>query len=394
MINRKLLVLASISMLPLLASCQKISPDDLQQKDTEFKAIAETFIKRTLAPTYTALASESDRLVEQIVDLASSKSQSDLEAVCSTFLEARRNWELSEAFLYGAATVCGIDPHIDSWPLDEDGYKSLMGSPRMLENLKGEEGSTWAGDNLGNGLLGFHGMEYVLFEDGAPKDVDMISDDQYTYLLAVAGDLRNHTVQLEVAWLGDDAPKAHRELMEDLEYETTCDGSNFSYAENLLKAGQAGSSIPSLTGAMQYIIDGAITIADEVGASKIGKPFNPTEAGDERYIESPYSWNSIVDFYDNISSIANVYHGGVAGSRDEALSLHAWMQKNHPEVDMEVTGAITNALRQIGTGKNDAGDGMVYPFVKNIKNNATKEAIDACNSLVAALEKAKEAVKE
>ena len=112
--------------------------------------------------------------------------------------------------------MCGIDPHIDSWPLDEDGYKSLIASPSMLSNLKGEGGAAWAGDNLGNGLLGFHGMEYILFSDGKAKDVKGIGDDQYTYLLAVAGDLRNHTVQLEVAWLGKNAPKAHQDLMKEL----------------------------------------------------------------------------------------------------------------------------------------------------------------------------------
>lgn len=384
------LALAAISVM----ACNGVDPESVSQKDTEFKAIAETFISNTLSPTYTSLASESDRLVEQIEALSTSRSQADLEKVCATFLEARKQWELSEAFLYGAATVCGIDPHIDSWPLDEDAYKSLMNSPKMLENLKGEDGAVWAGEKLGNGLLGFHGMEYILFENGSPKQVAKITDDQLTYLLAVSGDLRNHTVQLEVAWLGEDAPKDHQDLMEDLEYEVTCSGSGYSYAENLLRAGEAGSSIPSLTGAMQYMIDGAVTIADEVGTSKIGKPYNPEEAGDDRYIESPYSWNSITDFYDNISSIANMYYGGVEGNRNESKSLHTWMKKNHPDVDDEVCGAISDALRQIGLGKNDTGEGMVYPFVENIKNKATLEAIEACGALVEALESAKEAVKD
>ena len=302
--------------------------------------------------------------------------------------------EARSKFLYGAATVCGIDPHIDSWPLDEDGYKSLMSSPSMLANLEGEEGAIWAGEHLGNGLLGFHGMEYILFENGSPKSVSSITKDQYTYLTAVAGDLRNHTVQLEVAWLGTDAPKAHVMLMDELEYEVVCDGSGFSYSENLLNAGKAGSSIPSLTGAMQYMIDGAETIADEVGSSKIGKPYNPTEAGDDRYIESPYSWNSITDFYDNIQSIANMYYGGIEGKRNESASLHAWMAANHADVDNTLVAALSNALKQIGLGKSDTGAGMVYPFVNNIKNNATLEAIEACSALVDALESAKEAVMQ
>ena len=37
----------------------------------------------------------------------------NVKATCETFLEARAWWEKSEAFLYGAATDFGIDPHIE-----------------------------------------------------------------------------------------------------------------------------------------------------------------------------------------------------------------------------------------------------------------------------------------
>ena len=43
-------------------------------------------------------------------------------------------WEQSEAFLYGAATAYGIDPHIDSWPLDKDKLAKHHGIP-LLNNL-------------------------------------------------------------------------------------------------------------------------------------------------------------------------------------------------------------------------------------------------------------------
>ena len=62
--------------------------------------------------------------------------------------------------------------------------------------------------------------------------------------------------------------------------------------------------------AMQQIIDGCMDISDEVGTSKIGKPHT---GEDKNYIESPYSENSITDFYDNILSIQNSYMGGIDG---------------------------------------------------------------------------------
>ena len=68
-----------------------------------------------------------------------------------------------------------------------------------------------------------------------------------------------------------------------------------------------------MTSAMEAIIDGCKTIADEVGTMKIGKPYS---GEDPNYIESPYSHKSIQDFYDNIISIQSVYMGGIEGNRD------------------------------------------------------------------------------
>ena len=60
---------------------------------------------------YDLLADAADKGVDAI-------SQAEIDAICAKFLQARQSWEESEAFLYGAATDFGIDPHIDTWPLD------------------------------------------------------------------------------------------------------------------------------------------------------------------------------------------------------------------------------------------------------------------------------------
>ena len=65
-------------------------------------------------------------------------SQAALDKACSDWKTARAYWENSEAFLFGAAGDFGIDPHIDSWPLDEDAFNTLMNSPAMIEALDRE----------------------------------------------------------------------------------------------------------------------------------------------------------------------------------------------------------------------------------------------------------------
>ena len=181
---------------------------------------------------------------------------------------------------------------------------------------KPEDGDVVAGEQLGNALLGFHGIEYILFRNGQVKNAAEISDLEMIYAIAVAGDLRNRCFQLEVSWIGDKAAQSHRDKVEELELNSTVNGGSYSYGDNLKKAGNPGSTYASSVNGLMAIIDGCKTIADEVGTSKIGKPYN---GEDHNYIESPYSQKSIDDFYDNILSIQNAYYGGIEGQRKKQI---------------------------------------------------------------------------
>jgi len=364
-----------------LASCEKDNNSSSAGATGNEAVIASQFVEKTVKPTYSALAAKADELVQKLVTLKATPTDANVNAACEVFLEARDWWEKSEAFLFGAATDFGIDPHIDSWPLDVDGFNNLMASPAMLASLAGDDGDVYAGDYLGNALLGFHGIEYILFANGSPKAASAITADQMTYAVAVAGDLRNRCFQLEVSWLGDDAPAAHVEKVEELELNCTLNGGR-SYGENMRNAGKAGSSYATAVAALEAIIDGCRTIADEVGTSKIGQPYN---GEDVNYIESPYSQKSIIDFYNNIISIQNVYMGGVEGNRDETNSLHAYLGRLNSSLDAEVIAAINNALTKI--------DAMPKPFVNNITAAANGEAIDACSALDEVLGKVNAALR-
>ena len=131
------------------------------------------------------------------------------------------------------------------------------------------------------------------------------------------------------------------------------------------------------------IVDGCKTIADEVGTSKIGKPYN---GEDPNYIESPYSQKSIEDFYNNIVSIENAYYGGIKGQRNDKLSLHAYVKKMDSKLDSEVEEAIREALAKI--------DAMPHPFVSNYTNPKNAEAIEACQNLDDVLSKVNEALRK
>lgn len=335
--------------------------------DARMQDVANQFVSATVIPTYTKLAKYSEDLVNAIAALKAEKTDANVREACEIFLNAREWWEKSEAFLFGAASDFGIDPHIDSWPLDEDAFHSLMNSPNMLSALDGEDGDVAAGERLGATLLGFHGIEYILFENGNAKSAAKITDNDLIYALAVAGDLRNCCFQLEVSWAGEQAPEAHRDRIEALEWNCTVAGGSYSYGDNLAKAGKAGSTYFSLTHAMMAIVDGCKTIADEVGTSKIGKAYT---GEDEDYIESPYSQKSIIDFTNNLLSVYNAYMGGVEEKRDQSKSLYSLMQTVNPDLNAKAVKTIEDAIATI--------QAMAAPFVSHIKDPSAKAAMDAC----------------
>ena len=370
LIKSAALIAASLLMTVSLSSCNKDPQENGEEANKATKeAIVKQYLEHTVYPTYANLAEEADKLVENLEALKDNKTQANVNAATATFIEARHWWEMSEAFLFGAASDFGIDPHIDSWPLDEDAFNNLMGSPNMIAQLANDEDGSVAGEQLGNALLGFHGIEYILFRDGQPRNVNEINEDMLTYVVAVSRDLRNRCFQLEVSWNAD-APQAHKDLMEELEFNTTVNGGYNTYGDNMLQSGQAGSTYATFTNALEAIADGCIDIADEVGTSKIGKPHT---GEDVTYVESPYSQKSIKDFYDNMTSVKNAYMGGMEGQRDESMSLHTFIKDNNKELDTKAVNAIENALTKI--------QAMKAPFVQFYADASAGEAMEACQEL-------------
>lgn len=369
-------LVASIGLLFIapLSSCNhgEVTISDDEQRDKAYQEIAETFVNKTVVPTYTKMAQKTVDLVEDLRAYRKAPTQENLKKACEDFIESRGWWERSEAFLFGAANDFGIDPHIDSWPLDLPALQKYLEEATNIKELDGEDSDIVARTKLGQELLGFHGVEYILFENGKPRTAGSISEEHLIYAIAVAGDLRNSCWQLLTAWAGEEyASKLNKELvkhiLEDVELPVLV-GGRFSYGENMVKAGQPGSLYRSWINAMEDIVSGCNGICDEVGTSKIGKAHTGEDAS---YIESPYSQRSILDFHDNIISVENVYLGGIEGNR--GASLHQYMQTHNKAMDAKVLKAIDNAKNAIKS--------MKAPFVLNYTDAGCKTAMDACKAL-------------
>ena len=127
-----------------------IDSDKLSETEQAIEALTATYVEDVVYSTYTNLANASEQLYNQLDEAkdkyrAGSLTQTDIDAICSKFLDARAYWEASEAFLYGPATTFGIDPHIDTWPLDLDALAlSLSNADQVAMLDNGDDGIAYA----------------------------------------------------------------------------------------------------------------------------------------------------------------------------------------------------------------------------------------------------------
>ena len=330
------------------------------EQENYLRNVLTTLVNNVIVPTYTDLADDVEDLEKTLNGLTVSNiTQSQINKACDDFKDARENWERSEAFLMGAASDFDVDPTIDSWPLNRAlllNYFNNGMNDEMLEDAT---------------ILGFHALEFILFRNGQPRKVaELQTNDTYKNFTGVSGAkelayaqticklLKERCFQLQVAWEGETAKNASRMAAvkaAGLEYKTE---NGLSYGENLTSAGvNAKSTFPTLKAAIAQVLSddegSCVAIATEVGTAKIANPFS---AGDISYVESPYSYNSITDFQDNIRSIRNVWYGSTNGTAASNSFSGFFTNVGQSATNTSVVNAFQNAITRIGQ--------MPAPFVK------------------------------
>ena len=307
-------------------------------------------------------------------------SQAALDQACADWKMARANWENSEAFLFGAADVYSIDPHTDTWPVAANDLANVLRDEKAMSDL----------DNFiktaNSGILGYHGLEYVMFREGKSRQIDQITNLEYNYICAVAKDLYNATATLEAAWDSKESNAERHQIA--LEYLATHNSINeegdaegalggFQNFGKAFKNPGTGDWATALEATLE-IISGCQDIIGEVGDSKIGLPYT---GEDPTYIESPYAYNSITDFYDNIVSCKNALYGAMGAMAPNEKSL-IYFCRNADNATLagqanDVVAKLDNALAKI--------QAMKAPFALYYADASCKVAIDALGELDDAL---------
>lgn len=360
--------------------------DQTDPKTEAYQKIAENYTDVIVLPTYAAMRDEAMTLLEKVEAFAEADeahAQAALQAVCDQWRNTRHPWEMSEAFLFGPADTYNLDPKIDTWPLSEKNISDYINSNISLNIDDVRE------DGLAINVRGFHTMEYLAFENGQARNAADLNDRWKEYMIAVATVLRDDCVKLWYYWNGpDNVPASSQEVLDEIEVEV--DG---GFAERFTTPNLYDQSYKTYIDVINQIVDGCTDICGEVGEQKIGGPYNlykankPDEAVAE--VESWYSWNSLVDYEDNIVSIQHSYLGNMSESIDaqaSANSISAYIAAENPAVDTEIRNAIKTARNAIAA--------IPAPFRNNLNASAEIDnAMDELANLENSLKKIKTVIK-
>lgn len=291
--------------------------DDSETVDTNEKVFTEVLTGVTsdvITATYNELNVKAKSLQTAVNALAATPNEANLSAVKAAWSATRAPWEESEGFLYGPVDTGGIDPAMDTWPVDVSAMNAILNSNQAIT------ASLIAANNEARG---FHLIEFLVWGVDGNKTAAQLTAREIEYLKAATADLHNNTQILYDGW--------------------KTSGGNFG--ANFINVG-AGKNYPSHKAALEEIIEGLITIADEVGNGKIEDPLN-SEGGtpNAELEESRFSNNSKLDFANNMRSIQNVYLGDFNGNKSKGLT--DIIAPKNAALDTEIKAKIAAAITAI-----------------------------------------------
>ena len=270
------------------------------------------FANKVVLATYTDLDNKAGDLLTAVKALEGNTNQASLGQAQGAWKATRKPWEQSEAFLFGPVDTQGLDPALDSWPVNRVDLDGVLASEQALTSA--------SIDALEDTLKGFHTIEYLLFRDGDQRKAADITPRELEYLVATTENLKSKTAQLRNAW----------------------DASGENYAAEVANAGDSSTIYKSQKDAMQEMVNGMIVIADEVANGKISDPFNERNT---TLVESQFSFNSITDFQDNIRGIQNVYVGKFTA---DGQGLNEFVKGVDAELDARFQTEVQTAIDTIG----------------------------------------------
>lgn len=291
-------------------SCKKNEPSSPTADPVQ--ELLSDFGSRIAEPIYQKLYSESLVLKENLETLKDNPSQTNLEKAQNQWYATRTAWEQSEGMLFGPVATEGLDPAIDTWPVSQVEIDSLLQTSQpFTESFI---------HNLGDGLKGFHPIEYLLFGKAKTRQISELDSRELDYLVALSIHLVSKTEAMYNGW----------------------NSAHGNYSGELSRSGNGSSVFSTRKDGVLEIANALIGIVDEVGSGKIEEPF---AAKDSLLEESPFAINSWNDFRDNVVGAKNIYMGTV--NRQKAGSLQAFVSRFNASLDARIQQRFDQAITNL-----------------------------------------------
>lgn len=271
--------------------------------------ILASFSTNIARATYDDLANKSSQLKTAVVTFSTAQTDANLTACKQLWKDTRSAWEQSEGFLFGPVATDNIDPRIDTWPVDYTALDSVLGSSAVFTE-------TYI-NSLDDALRGFHPAEYLLFGNNGNKVAADFTTREKEYLIALTQNIETLTAQLSASWNP---------------------ATTGNYSAEVNNAGNGSSIYATKRAAFEEMVNAMAGICDEVANGKIEEPFT---AQDPALEESPFAFNSITDFTNNIRSVQNVYLGKYS---NDGKGLEDLVRANNLSLDGTIKGKINSAI--------------------------------------------------
>jgi len=315
--------------------------------------------------TYNDLAAQTANLKTAVDALAANPNDATLKAAQDAWRAARIPWESSESFLFGPVDALGIDPMLDTWPLNKLDLDNVLRSNRPL--------TTDFVRALGTNLQGFHTIEYLLFGDGTSsnsKAVSAFNSKQFEYLRATSTLLAEHAAALAYAWSTNHDPE---------------NPSAPGYVKVISNPGFNNSFYTSDRAVMEEFVQGMMGIVDEVANGKMSDPMGANiGSANMALVESPFAWNSLNDFTNNIRSVYSIYTGHYR--QNKGPGVKALVERVNPALAARVEQDILNCMQLIQAIRPANGGDFGQAIFTPDGRARTQQAIDALNALHGVLE--------
>ena len=153
-----------------LRECLQSAINNGSLQDSQLDPVVSGYVNNVVLPTYKSLADGSVSLTAAVQAFYDTPSDDTFAAACEAWKVAREPWEKSEAFLFGPVDALGLDPNMDSWPLDQDAIVNILNSGNY-DNLNWTDGDSDDAIEAAQNVRGFHTLEYLLFKNGQPRTV-------------------------------------------------------------------------------------------------------------------------------------------------------------------------------------------------------------------------------